>query len=209
MRRVAPRWTTTGAPSTRPRRWLRRAWCWSWAACPARSTAGRRTTTSPLHDVTCTTASRRRSHMRARSACRAIEPLHPMYAADRACVNTLAQALDICDALDPSRSGALGVALDVYHVWWDPQLQAQIARAGHDRLLAFHVCDWRVPTRDLLTDRAMMGDGVIEIARIRSWVEEAGYSGFSEVEIFSSLDWDRRDGAEVLDTCIERHRRCV
>jgi len=139
----------------------------------------------------------------------AIEPLHPMYAADRACVNTLAQALDLCDALDPSRSGALGVALDVYHVWWDPKLQAQIARAGRQRLLALHVCDWRAPTRDLLTDRAMMGDGVIEIPRIRGWVEAAGYAGFSEVEIFSALDWDRRDGAEVLATCIERHRRCV
>src|SRR5580765_5932124 len=78
----------------------------------------------------------------------AIEPLHPMYAADRACVNTLEQALDLCDALDPARSGALGVAVDLYHVWWDPKLQQQIARAGADRLLAFHVCDWLVPTRD-------------------------------------------------------------
>ena len=139
----------------------------------------------------------------------AIEPLHPMYAADRACVNTMEQALDICDALDPARSGAIGTAVDVYHVWWDPKLQAQIARAGRERLLAFHVCDWLVPTRDLLNDRGMMGDGVIDIPRIRSWVEAAGFSGYSEVEIFSALDWWKRDGAQVLDTCIARHRSAV
>jgi sugar phosphate isomerase/epimerase len=139
----------------------------------------------------------------------AIEPLHPMYAADRACVNTMEQALDICDALDPSRSGAIGVAVDVYHVWWDPKLQAQIARAGRRRVLAFHVCDWLVPTRDLLNDRGMMGDGVIDIPRIRSWVEAAGFEGYSEVEIFSAQDWWRREGGEVLDTCIARHRSAV
>ena len=149
----------------------------------------------------------------------AIEPLHPMYAADRSCVNTLEQALDLCDALDPQRLGApradgtqraaLGVAVDVYHVWWDPKLQAQIARAGRERLLAFHVCDWLVPTRDLLNDRGMMGDGVIDIAQVRGWVEAAGFAGYSEVEIFSALDWWKRDAGEVLDTCIERHRRCV
>lgn len=139
----------------------------------------------------------------------AIEPLHPMYAADRACVNTLEQALDLCDQLDPQRSGALGVAVDVYHVWWDPKLQAQIERAGRQRLLAFHVCDWLVPTRDLLNDRGMMGDGVIDLARIRGWVEEAGFAGYSEVEIFSAENWWKRDGGEVLDTCIDRHRRVV
>lgn len=139
----------------------------------------------------------------------AIEPLHPMYAADRACVNTMEQALDLCDALDPQRSGALGVALDVYHVWWDPKLQAQIERAGRERLLAFHVCDWLLPTRDLLNDRGMMGDGVIDIPRIRGWVEAAGYAGYSEVEIFSSEDWWKRPGGEVLDTCIDRYRRSV
>src|SRR5262249_9358298 len=87
----------------------------------------------------------------------AIEPLHPMQGADRSCVSTLAQALDICDELDPGRTGALGVALDVYHTWWDPQLEAQIKRTGPERLLAYHVCDWLVPTRDLLNDRGMMG----------------------------------------------------
>jgi len=139
----------------------------------------------------------------------AIEPLHPMYAADRACVNTMAQALDLCDLLDPGRSGALGVALDVYHVWWDPELQAQIQRAGRERLLAFHVCDWLLPTRDLLNDRGMMGDGVIDIPRIRGWVEDAGFAGYSEVEIFSAQDWWKRDGGEVLDTCMQRHRSAV
>jgi sugar phosphate isomerase/epimerase len=139
----------------------------------------------------------------------AIEPLHPMYAADRACINTLAQALDVCDQLDPQRSGALGVALDVYHVWWDPQLAAQIARAGRQRLLAFHVCDWLTPTTDLLNDRGMMGDGVIDIPRIRALVEAEGYAGYSEVEIFSSQNWWQRDGGEVLDTCITRHRSVV
>jgi sugar phosphate isomerase/epimerase len=139
----------------------------------------------------------------------AIEPLHPMYAADRACINTLEQALDVCDELDPSRSGALGVAVDVYHVWWDPKLAQQIERAGRSRLLAFHVCDWLTPTTDLLNDRGMMGDGVIELRKIRGLVEAQGYAGYSEVEIFSAMDWWMRDGAEVLDTCIERHRRCV
>lgn len=151
----------------------------------------------------------------------AIEPLHPMQAAERACVNTLEQALDLCDELDPpdAASGnaeqtcALGVALDVYHVWWDPKLQQQIARAGSNpkkkRLLAYHVCDWLTPTRDLLNDRGMMGDGVIELKKIRHWMEQAGYQGFSEVEIFSELDWWHKPGGEVLDTCLARHRSVV
>jgi sugar phosphate isomerase/epimerase len=139
----------------------------------------------------------------------AIEPLHPMYAADRACVNTMEQALDLCDELDPHREGALGVAVDVYHVWWDPKLQQQIARAGKERLLAFHVCDWLTPTTDLLNDRGMMGDGVIDIPRIRGWVENQGFSGYSEVEIFSSGNWWQRPHEEVLDTCIARHRSAV
>lgn len=138
----------------------------------------------------------------------AIEPLHPMYAADRACVNTLEQALDLCDALDPQGSGALGVAVDLYHVWWDPKLDAQIVRAGRERLLALHVCDWLVPTTDLLNDRGMMGDGVIDIRRIRGLVEAAGFDGYSEVEIFSHRWWDR-SADETLSTCIDRHRRCV
>ena len=149
----------------------------------------------------------------------AIEPLHPMYAADRACVNTMEQALDLCEAIDPRPSdaaatasnvlAALGVAVDVYHVWWDPKLEAQIARAGRERLMALHVCDWLVPTCDLLEDRGMMGDGVIEIPPIRAWVEAAGFAGYSEVEIFSSANWWKRPEDEVLATCIERHRSVV
>ena len=139
----------------------------------------------------------------------AIEPLHPMQAADRACINTLEHALDLCDELDPARSGMLGVALDVYHVWWDPKLHQQTERAGRERLLAYHVCDWVAPTRDLLNDRGMMGDGVIELKKIRGWVEDAGFAGFSEVEIFSAQDWWQRSGEETLATCIERHRSAV
>lgn len=132
----------------------------------------------------------------------AIEPLHPMYAADRACVNTLRQALDICDRLGPG----IGCAVDVYHVWWDFELEAQLQRAGKDRIMAFHICDWLVPTRDLLTDRGMMGDGVIDIPRLRGLVERNGFEGLNEVEIFSALDWWKRDADEVLATVIERAR---
>jgi sugar phosphate isomerase/epimerase len=138
----------------------------------------------------------------------AIEPLHPMQGADRACVNTLSHALDICDALDPGRTGALGVALDVYHTWWDPQLEAQIKRAGRERLLAYHVCDWLVPTRDLLNDRGMMGDGIVELRKVRGWVEATGYDGPAEVEIFSEAWW-ARPADDVLDTCIARYQSVV
>jgi sugar phosphate isomerase/epimerase len=138
----------------------------------------------------------------------AIEPLHPMYAADRAAVNTLAQAIDIAGRLDPGGS-ALGVAVDVYHVWWDPELYAGIARAGRERrLLAYHVSDWLVPTTDLLNDRGMMGDGVIELKRIRRAVEDAGFAGFIEAEIFSD-HWWAQPMDRVLTTCIERHRSVV
>jgi sugar phosphate isomerase/epimerase len=139
----------------------------------------------------------------------AIEPLHPMYAADRSCVNTLEQALDICDLLDPIQSGAIGVAVDVYHTWWDPKLESQIQRAGKKRILAYHVCDWLTPTNDMLNDRGMMGDGVIELKKIRGWVETSGFAGFSEVEIFSAQNWWQKDHIETLKTCIERHRNEV
>jgi len=138
----------------------------------------------------------------------ALEPLHPMYAADRSCLNTLAQALDLCEALEPAdaaRTPMLGVALDVYHCWWDPELPMQIARAGRARrLLAYHVCDWLVPTRDLLLDRGMMGDGVIDLAGIRHQMEQAGYGGAVEVEIFSGDNWWKRPVNEILAVCGER-----
>lgn len=138
----------------------------------------------------------------------AIEPLHPMYAADRACVNTMAHANALCDELAPDGKDGLGIAVDVYHVWWDPELRVEIERAGaHDRLYAYHICDWLVPTADLLNDRGMMGDGVIDLRLVRSWMEAAGYRGMHEVEIFSANNWWKRDGDEVLLTCRTRHEQ--
>ncbi|MFT5128289.1 MAG: sugar phosphate isomerase/epimerase [Rhodothermales bacterium] len=135
----------------------------------------------------------------------AIEPLHPMYAGDKSCVNTMAQANDICDALGHP---LVGIAVDVYHVWWDSDLEKEIVRAGcRERIFAFHVCDWRVPTRDLLTDRALMGDGCIDIPRIRGWVERAGFSGFNEVEIFSETHWaeDQHDYLQRIIRAYQTH----
>src|SRR5258707_884266 len=134
----------------------------------------------------------------------AIEPLHPMYAADRACVNTLSQANDLCDELG---EGA-GVAVDTYHVWWDPDLKREIARAG-EKILAYHVNDWLLRTNDLLLDRGMMGDGVIDLRAIRAMVEAAGYRGHCEVEILSANNWWKRDPDEVVRICIERHQTVV
>jgi sugar phosphate isomerase/epimerase len=142
------------------------------------------------------------SHARTSKMPLAIEPLHPMYAADRSCVNTLEQALDLCDLLGEG----VGVAIDVYHVWWDPKLQSQIARAGAGgRILAHHICDWLVPTRDLLLDRGMMGDGIIDLRAFRTAIEGAGYHGPQEVEIFSAENWWKRPGKEVIATCAERY----
>jgi sugar phosphate isomerase/epimerase len=117
----------------------------------------------------------------------AIEPLHPMYAADKSCINRMAEARDICQKL---KHPMLGIAVDVYHVWWDPDLRSEIALAGKQKtLFGFHVCDWRVDTRHLLTDRGLMGDGCIDIRTIRGWVEEAGFHGYNEVEVFSEQYW--------------------
>jgi len=138
----------------------------------------------------------------------AIEPLHPMYAADRACVNTMEHANDLCDQLGPG----LGIAVDAYHVWWDPHLEREIIRAGAaspSRLLAYHICDWLVPTTDLLTDRGMMGDGVIDLPLLRSWMERNGYRGMHEVEIFSANNWWQKDPDHVLATCQARHAECT
>jgi sugar phosphate isomerase/epimerase len=143
-------------------------------------------------------------HARAAGVPLAIEPLHPMYAGDRSAINTLSQALDLCDEL----GAGVGVAVDVYHLWWDPELQAQIERAGA-RILAFHVCDWLLPTTDLLLDRGMMGDGVIDIPKIREWVDGTGYDGLIEVEIFSAENWWKRPGDEVIQTCLERFKSNV
>jgi sugar phosphate isomerase/epimerase len=117
----------------------------------------------------------------------AIEPLHPMYADSRSAINTLKQAND---AVERIASPLVGVAVDVYHLWWDPDLGTEIARCGRmNALFAYHICDWRTPTRHLLTDRALMGDGCINLRQIRSWVEETGFAGPIEVEIFSEEWW--------------------
>lgn len=125
----------------------------------------------------------------------AIEPLHPMYADSRSAINTLGQANDMAEELD---SPWLGIAVDVYHLWWDPNLEQEIKRCGqNDNLSAFHICDWKTPTLDLLNDRGLMGEGCINIKEIRGWVEEAGFNGYNEVEIFSDTYW-KEDQAVFL-----------
>ncbi|MDD4191661.1 MAG: sugar phosphate isomerase/epimerase [Mangrovibacterium sp.] len=117
----------------------------------------------------------------------AIEPLHPMYAGDRSAVNTMKQANDLAGLIN---SEWVGVAVDVYHVWWDDTLKTEIERCAREKhLFAFHICDWNVPTTDFLNDRGLMGEGCINIPEIRSWVEEAGFGGYHEVEIFSTKYW--------------------
>ncbi|RXZ79903.1 sugar phosphate isomerase/epimerase [Paenibacillaceae bacterium] len=133
-----------------------------------------------------------------------IEPLHPMYAAERSVINTLAQANDIAERHSPQQ---VGVVVDVFHVWWDPDLYRQIERAS-GRILGFHVSDWIVPTPDLLMGRGMMGDGFIELRRIRRAVEAAGYSGQIEVEIFNQAIWDQ-PGDDVLEQIKARYLSCV
>ena len=136
----------------------------------------------------------------------ALEPLHPLYAADRSCLTTLAEALDLCERIEPkARKPWLGIGLDVYHVWWDPRLAECIARAGKSRrIFGYHVNDWLVPTRDPLNDRGMMGDGVIDLPGVRNAVETAGYDSFVEVEIFSAANWWRRPMSESLAVCAQR-----
>lgn len=132
----------------------------------------------------------------------ALEPLHPMLVGDRTLIASLTEANHICDEL----GAGIGVVVDVYHVWWDTRLASEIARAGRaERILGFHVNDWLVPTGDLLTDRGMMGDGVIDLAGIFGLVREAGFSGPVEVEIFSA-DWWSRAPEEVIDTALRRCR---
>ncbi|MBN1515382.1 sugar phosphate isomerase/epimerase [Candidatus Sumerlaeota bacterium] len=135
----------------------------------------------------------------------AIEPLHPMYAADRSAINTIRQANDMAEAIG---SPHCGVAVDVYHLWWDPELESEIRRCGEaGRLFAFHVCDWLSPTRDLLNDRGLMGDGCIPIRQIRGWVEATGFHGYNEVEIFSDELWrlDPADFTGKIKTAYLQH----
>jgi sugar phosphate isomerase/epimerase len=117
----------------------------------------------------------------------AIEPLHPMYADNRSAINTIKQANDMTEAIN---SGFLGVAIDVYHLWWDDTLEQEINRCGKNgKIYAFHVCDWNVPTANFLTDRGLMGDGCINVPQIRNWIEETGFQGYNEVEVFSDKYW--------------------
>jgi sugar phosphate isomerase/epimerase len=136
----------------------------------------------------------------------ALEPLHPVYTAERSCLTLLSEALDMCQQIEGAVvAPSLGVCLDVYHIWWDPNLERDIARAGLEkRIFGFHVCDWLVPTADVLNDRGMMGDGVIDIASIRADVKKAGYQGLIEVEIFSEQNWWKRPVGEILKVCAER-----
>lgn len=137
----------------------------------------------------------------------ALEPLHPMYASNRSVLNTIEQALDLCNVADPHRTGPLGIAIDIYHCWWDPRLHTSIEAAGAaGRILAYHVSDWLQDTKDMLLDRGMMGDGVVDLRDFGDRVKRAGYVGFTEVEIFSAQNWWRRDIEEILTTCAERVR---
>ncbi|GAL99251.1 nucleoside-diphosphate-sugar epimerase [Acetobacter tropicalis NRIC 0312] len=132
----------------------------------------------------------------------ALEPLNPAYGGDRSCLTTTRDALDICDMVE---APGLGVAIDVYHVWWDTDLRYQIQRAGQ-RIFGYHLCDWLAQTSDILLDRGMMGDGVVALKPIRAAVEAAGYNGFCEVEIFSANNWWKRNPEDVLDIMVERFR---
>lgn len=117
----------------------------------------------------------------------ALEPLHPMYGGDRSCIVTVKDALTICENVGAQN---LGIAVDVYHVWWDSQLEASLK--GTDKVFSFHLCDWLAETKDLLLDRGMMGDGVADIPEIRRIVEDvAGYQGLCEIEIFSEYWWSQ------------------
>ncbi|WP_018612647.1 sugar phosphate isomerase/epimerase family protein [Segetibacter koreensis] len=133
----------------------------------------------------------------------AIEPLHPMYADARSAINTLAQANDLAEEFN---SPFVGVAVDVYHLWWDPALKKEIKRCGqNENLFAFHICDWRTPTTDFLNDRGLMGDGCIPVKQIRSWVEATGFNGFVEVEVFSNNYW-KENQADYLKKVINAYK---
>lgn len=135
----------------------------------------------------------------------AIEPLHPMYADTRSAVNTLAQANDMAEAIG---SDHVGIAADVYHLWWDDDLEQQLMRCGKNgNLYAFHICDWMVPTVDFLNDRGLMGDGCIPIQKIRGWAEAAGFTGHNEVEIFSDRLW-AGDQKQFLDQIVQQYYQC-
>ncbi len=132
----------------------------------------------------------------------ALEPLNPMFGGNRSCLFTIRDALAICDAVQAPN---VGIAVDVYHVWWDSELAAS-CKAAQGRILGLHLCDWLENTADMLLDRGMMGDGVTDLRFIRQAVQTAGYSGLCEVEVFSAENWWKRDPDDVLDVMIERFR---
>lgn len=134
----------------------------------------------------------------------AIEPLHPMYADTRSAITSLKQANELAEYFQDE---GLGVAVDVYHLWFDEDLENQIRRCGKNKkLFAFHICDWNVPTSDMLNDRGLMGEGCIPLKKIRGWVEEAGFSGFHEVEIFSTKFW-KDDQDLFLDKIVKAYKK--
>lgn len=142
------------------------------------------------------------SNMNVSGLCRSTYYTAPTLAERKLAIDDNRRALDWCDELDPDGEFGLGVAVDVYHVWWDPDLASQILRAGK-RILAFHVSDWLVPTTDLVNDHGMPGDGVINIPSIRRLVENAGFNGAIELEIFSPYWW-QKDINSTLDISVDR-----
>lgn len=145
-------------------------------------------------------------HARAAGVTLGLEPLHPMLSALRSVLNTLEMANDWCEEL--GAGAELGVVVDVYNVWWDPNLEREIIRAGN-KICAFHICDWLCDTSDLRLDRGMMGDGVIDIPKIRRMVEAVGYEGHHEVEIFSRRNWWQKSPNDVVLTAKDRYQRFV
>ena len=133
----------------------------------------------------------------------ALEPLNPVYGGNRSCLVTMRDAVDMCEAIGAAN---VQIAVDVYHVWWDTSLASELKRAGKSRIAGYHLCDWLADTTDVLLDRGMMGDGVADLRRIRAAVEDAGYDGYCEVEIFSAANWWKRPPDEVLDTMVQRFR---
>jgi sugar phosphate isomerase/epimerase len=136
----------------------------------------------------------------------ALEPLHPMICATRSVLSTMKLANEWCDRL--GADDVVGIAVDTYAVWWDPDVAAGIARAGK-RICSFHVSDWLADTQDLRLDRGMMGDGVIDLPALRGMVEAAGYDGYVEIEIFSQRNWWQRDADEVIGVIKDRVQTAV
>jgi sugar phosphate isomerase/epimerase len=128
-----------------------------------------------------------------------IEPLHPMFAADRSVVTTLAEAQDLATQFP---TGIVGVVVDTYHVWWDAALEREVVRAGN-RILGYHVSDWIVPLPDVLNGRGLMGDGCIDFPTISGLIAQVGYTGPIEVEIFNEELW-RLPGRTAMERIKQR-----